>query len=262
MAFRTASRMVTIDQDRCSRRGGIVMTTKVKKVLDDALKLSEKDRAKVAAKLLDSLDSEDEGDIEAAWAAEIQKRLDEFDRARSKRFRGGKAWREIVDRLMDQPNLDIHPECYRGSGPGWRMVHGTEPATGIRFLAALRRAILRIVEFPRRWPKYMGRTRFVRIRRFPYVIVYLNTRKSIRILAVAHASRKPGYWKRRFALRPDVGKDVLQKCLRKRLQTWVSGGRFYCLMPPALAGAGPGMSAGDDAARMTLGPFVWGDLQG
>jgi len=74
------------------------MTAKVKRVLDDALKLSEKDRAAVAAKLLDSLDSDAEDEIEAAWAAEIQKRVDDLDQGKVKAIPWSEAWQEIVDR--------------------------------------------------------------------------------------------------------------------------------------------------------------------
>jgi putative addiction module component (TIGR02574 family) len=74
------------------------MTARVKSVLHDALMLSEKDRAEIAAKLLDSLDSDEEDEIEAAWAVEIQKRLDELDQGKVKTIPSNKAWKEIVDR--------------------------------------------------------------------------------------------------------------------------------------------------------------------
>jgi putative addiction module component (TIGR02574 family) len=74
------------------------MTTKVKKLLDDALKLSDKDRAEVAAKLLDSLDSDQEDEIEEEWAAEIMKRIDDLEQGKVKAIPWTKAWREIVDR--------------------------------------------------------------------------------------------------------------------------------------------------------------------
>jgi putative addiction module component (TIGR02574 family) len=74
------------------------MTTRVKRVLDDALKLPEKDRAEVAAKLLDSLDSDAEDEIVAAWAAEIQKRVDEIEQGKVKAIPWSEAWQEIVDR--------------------------------------------------------------------------------------------------------------------------------------------------------------------
>lgn len=52
------------------------MTTDARKVLEDALRLEPNDRAQLAARLLASLDDVEE-DVEAAWAAEIQRRAAE-----------------------------------------------------------------------------------------------------------------------------------------------------------------------------------------
>lgn len=49
----------------------------VKEVLDKALKLSPEERASVAAELLESLEAApeaEEAEVEAAWAAEIERR--------------------------------------------------------------------------------------------------------------------------------------------------------------------------------------------
>jgi hypothetical protein len=43
-----------------------------------------------------------------------------------------------------------------------------------------------------------GRCRYV-MKRFPFVVVYRVTTDRIEIIAVAHGSRKPGYWKKRLA---------------------------------------------------------------
>src|SRR2546430_17166707 len=51
------------------------MSAEVKQLLHEALKLSTDDRAELAAELLASLDeSGDSGDVEGAWAAEIERR--------------------------------------------------------------------------------------------------------------------------------------------------------------------------------------------
>ena len=52
------------------------MTTDAEKILGDALALPASERAALAAALLASLD-ETEGDVEAAWAAEISRRAAE-----------------------------------------------------------------------------------------------------------------------------------------------------------------------------------------
>jgi putative addiction module component (TIGR02574 family) len=74
------------------------MTTKARKVFGDALKLSQKDRAKLAARLLDSLDTDKADEIEAAWAAEIEKRIEELESGKVKAIPWSVAWKEIVER--------------------------------------------------------------------------------------------------------------------------------------------------------------------
>jgi plasmid stabilization system protein ParE len=41
-----------------------------------------------------------------------------------------------------------------------------------------------------------GKRRYI-MRRFPYSLIYTIVAEEIRILAVAHHSRRPGYWRRR-----------------------------------------------------------------
>ena len=50
------------------------MTEQTRSVLEAALELPLQDRAEVAAALLASIDGEDEGDVNAAWDAEIERR--------------------------------------------------------------------------------------------------------------------------------------------------------------------------------------------
>ena len=46
-----------------------------KQLLDEALRLTDEERAALAGELIDSLDSEVDRDAEAAWAAEIRSRV-------------------------------------------------------------------------------------------------------------------------------------------------------------------------------------------
>ena len=55
------------------------MARPVPQVFDDALALGEDDRAKLAAKLVESLDGEVDADAGDAWAAEIERRLARID---------------------------------------------------------------------------------------------------------------------------------------------------------------------------------------
>lgn len=67
------------------------------KVREEALRLELSERAELAADLLASLDGEPDEDVEAAWAAEIERRA---ARARSGED-SGKPWAEARDRVRD-----------------------------------------------------------------------------------------------------------------------------------------------------------------
>ena len=53
------------------------MTDRARKVLHEAMELSLAERAELAADLLASLDGEPEAEVEAAWAAEVERRARE-----------------------------------------------------------------------------------------------------------------------------------------------------------------------------------------
>lgn len=55
------------------------MNASAEKILEDALRLPEPDRAELVASLMDSLESRVDEDTAAAWDAEIGKRVAELD---------------------------------------------------------------------------------------------------------------------------------------------------------------------------------------
>jgi putative addiction module component (TIGR02574 family) len=55
------------------------MTVDVRRILDDALRLPDNNRAELAGLLIDSLDEGQNADVQAAWSDEIARRLDELD---------------------------------------------------------------------------------------------------------------------------------------------------------------------------------------
>ncbi|MDX2091533.1 MAG: type II toxin-antitoxin system RelE/ParE family toxin [Kofleriaceae bacterium] len=70
---------------------------------------------------------------------------------------------------------------------------------GSEFLSAVRDAVRLITENPGAWQaSEHGRDvrRFV-MDRFPFTIVYTELTDEILIIAIAHASREPGYWRTR-----------------------------------------------------------------
>jgi len=64
-------------------------------ILNKAKRLSTAERAELAAGLLASLDGEPEDDVEAAWALEIQRRVERVRSGEAK----GRPWPEVRERL-------------------------------------------------------------------------------------------------------------------------------------------------------------------
>jgi toxin ParE1/3/4 len=51
------------------------------------------------------------------------------------------------------------------------------------------------------FPEYLAGTRRALLRRYPYLVVFRELPDCIQVFAIAHGSRRPGYWFRR--LKPD-----------------------------------------------------------
>ena len=70
---------------------------------------------------------------------------------------------------------------------------------GHRFLQTVHGALARIQDNPERFPFYDPPTRACRVIGFPYRLIYEVLPHAIYIIAVAHLSREPGYWKNRLS---------------------------------------------------------------
>ena len=77
------------------------------------------------------------------------------------------------------------------------------PGVGHRFAARVDDTIDRIAEAPLSFPVLLRLdatyiVRRARLDRFPYGVVFLPLASDVRILAVAHLRRRPGYWQGRL----------------------------------------------------------------
>ena len=82
-----------------------------------------------------------------------------------------------------------------------RWYNGRVAGLGDDFRAELAAAIERVAEAPLAWPisQYDPRTRRHLLSRFPHSIVYVvGTDGEVTVAAVAHAKRRPGYWRNRI----------------------------------------------------------------
>jgi hypothetical protein len=68
---------------------------------------------------------------------------------------------------------------------------------GVEFLDAIDDAVAEIVRDPLRHPIIEDDVRRFRVSRFPYCVYFCLRGDELRILALAHHSREPDYWKHR-----------------------------------------------------------------
>lgn len=68
---------------------------------------------------------------------------------------------------------------------------------GLAFVAEFERAANLVLDNPLLGAAFRSSRRRYILRRFPYGIIYQVTAEELRILAVAHHRRRPGYWTQR-----------------------------------------------------------------
>jgi toxin ParE1/3/4 len=65
------------------------------------------------------------------------------------------------------------------------------------FVSEFDRSAKLLGEYPKLGATWRGRIRRFPLRRFPYSIVYYLRESEVRVLAVAHQRRRPGFWRER-----------------------------------------------------------------
>ena len=98
---------------------------------------------------------------------------------------------------MPGDNLDIHPEALDEAQAAFLWYSERSDAAGDSFMVELDRGIDQILERPQTWPRYLYGTQRYLLRRYPFFVVYRPKAEEVQVIAVAHAKRRPGYWKHR-----------------------------------------------------------------
>jgi plasmid stabilization system protein ParE len=71
------------------------------------------------------------------------------------------------------------------------------PGLGVDLIEEFARALERILTHPHAGSPARAGTRRQLLNRFPFGVYYLAEGSTVAILAVAHHSRRPGYWEKR-----------------------------------------------------------------
>lgn len=94
--------------------------------------------------------------------------------------------------------IRFRPAAARELAADLRYYERDHPGRGRRFVLAVDEVVRQIAESPERFPiLFEPDIRSAKVHRFPYRVVYVVVAPHIDVLAVAHAKRRPGYWRRR-----------------------------------------------------------------
>jgi toxin ParE1/3/4 len=98
---------------------------------------------------------------------------------------------------MSRFALEFHPLAADEAKAAEQWYRERNEIASARFQRELDRAVDLISERPDTGSPYLGNTRRVLLRRFPFFVVYRVRGEDVQIVAVAHARRRPGYWRAR-----------------------------------------------------------------
>jgi plasmid stabilization system protein ParE len=95
--------------------------------------------------------------------------------------------------------ISFHPEARDEADAAALYYHQRNPVVARDFLFSVERISHEIQAAPQRWP-FEGETGVQRrqVRGFLFTVFYVNLTTVIVILAIAHTSRRPGYWRPRL----------------------------------------------------------------
>jgi hypothetical protein len=99
--------------------------------------------------------------------------------------------------MPNENDILFHPEAadeYANSY-AWYWAKVTHVAEN--FEREVKRSLRLMATYPMRWPVYRGPYRRIMVRRFPFSLVYGSYEGRLVVIAVAHGSRRPGYWRDR-----------------------------------------------------------------
>lgn len=94
--------------------------------------------------------------------------------------------------------LEYHPESIAESREAADWYWTRSPFAAVDFADEPESALTRLQNAPLICPPYLHGTRRVILDCFPFSVVFREHLYEIQIIAVAHASRRPGYWTKRI----------------------------------------------------------------
>jgi len=94
--------------------------------------------------------------------------------------------------------LDYLDDAIEEAEAAARWYADRSPSAAVGFTDEIDAAVAAIQHAPETWPRHDHGTRRFLLRRYPYSVIYSIEASRILVIAVAHAHRRPGYWKTRI----------------------------------------------------------------
>jgi plasmid stabilization system protein ParE len=92
---------------------------------------------------------------------------------------------------------EFHPEAERELHEAAARYESEVSELGLRFVDEIERVIRLLLEHPDLGSRLDDELRHFVLRRFPFSVVYAVMKDVVLVLAIAHGSREPGYWRLR-----------------------------------------------------------------
>ncbi len=91
----------------------------------------------------------------------------------------------------------FHPDAEAEFNQAIAYYEARQRGLGLELADEVLVTIARILDYPKVGSPFSKNTRRCLAKRFPYGIIYQIHEDTVRIIAVPHLSRRPGYWERR-----------------------------------------------------------------
>ena len=98
---------------------------------------------------------------------------------------------------MANERIRFHPAAAAEVEAAARWYAERSPVAARAFATEVSACVERVGEAPERWARYLYDTRRYLFPHFPFSLIYRVRDGEIEIVAVAHHTRQPGYWRNR-----------------------------------------------------------------
>jgi plasmid stabilization system protein ParE len=99
---------------------------------------------------------------------------------------------------MAPESVRFHPAAAQEAESAYDWYAARDPNVADAFRDELQHAVEAVARNPLTWPRHAPRTRRYVFPRFPFSLIYRLRDDEPEVIAVAHAKRRPGYWRSRL----------------------------------------------------------------